>query len=146
MKTYKSIQAITLFTFLSILFTHCSESESTGFTGDWEGTTTRINTLGVPIESETKSTITTQENEYQISLDPGTGSNQEFKAIKSSGMLVYDNALITNQSSDSLQTYINGDVRLQGDSLLIFEHQVYRMTGNAVINMADFAFELKRKK
>jgi len=122
----------------------CSKSADEGFLGEWEGKTTIIFN-GNPVLSETSAKIIDKggmTRECEVFSDALT---YQFDATESDNLLIYYNAIPKNISDTLMKTYISGEAKLIGDTLLIFDHEVVTKKESTVISSIDYYLEFKRK-
>ena len=136
---------ITSFLVILLFTTSCTDTQETGFLGDWEGTIEIISSQGEAIESETSATIISKGEFARECTVKARELSLTFIAQKNENFLIYKNTEVTNQLDTTVQTYITGNVELIGDTLIIFDHEVFVKQGSSVISSEDLTFEMKKK-
>jgi len=123
----------------------CSKTIDEGFLGEWEGDTTIIFN-GNPVLSETSAKVIDQGGSIRECEVFSDALTYQFDAAESGNLLVYNKAIAKNVSDSLMKTYISGEAKLVGDTLLIFDHEVVTMKGTTVVSSFDYYLEFKRKE
>lgn len=143
--TQMRVQSILFYSLVLILWS-CGDSDPEGFLGEWEGSTNIINDKGEEVLSNITAKISVVSGTTR-SCNLQVGSNvYEFIAEENVDELLYNRVTVDNQTDSTVTTYIDGSAELVGDSLVRFDHEIFKMKGSAVLTFENYIWEMKRGK